>query len=131
MIPKTYMHPKNPVFRFKGRYYERTGRCQPKKCGSLCCKIVCAGNYQFGRYWWGFFEARPKRRKGYTLVEKTCKFLKNGRCSRWKNLPVPCHQFPIIDDNVYTEVKKVCTFKFRRISKKRFEELSKKRMRVI
>jgi len=91
---------------------ERTGKCEPKKCKSICCKFIHwdASGKQFGTNF-----GTHCRKTGGTIIKIKCKHLKNGRCNVWKkgNFPLACRQFPMLKDSHYHVVMDECTFKFK------------------
>ncbi len=102
------------VLRLKGKKYlvERTGKCNPKKCHSACCKFIHLGK----RSYFGGFCCKSKF--GY-IIKKKCKYLKNNKCTLWKKKSFPnvCKQFPHPSDGVFLEISKKCSFKFEIVMK--------------
>jgi len=101
---------------YKGKKYlvVREGFCDPKKCNSACCKLVCFNdNEKKKSYWKNFFDEG----KFAFILKRKCKMLKrNGLCKLWgKNLPGACQQFPHPEDAVYLENSDKCSFQFRLI----------------
>ena len=87
----------------------RGGACNPKKCLSACCKLYTVRGAERD-YDKGFC----RMKKGYGVIDKKCRYLKNNRCARWKKkgFPNPCRQFPHPTDQTYFEVAGICSFNF-------------------
>ena len=93
----------------------RTGKCQPNKCGSACCKFhMIKKTDNTDDYIDGFYDS--KNEHGDHLLVRNCKHLdvKNNKCKVWgtDKMPEVCKQFPVPTDAVYKHVFDVCTFKF-------------------
>ena len=75
--------------------YIRKGKCQPKKCMNACCK-------NFGE------PVAPLKE-----VDGCCVWLKANKCSRQKNKPKVCLNFPVSPfDGMYERIKDKCGFYF-------------------
>lgn len=114
------------ILKIGKKYLKRTGRCTPKKCNSLCCRLVHSPLNK-AVYLNGFIDGKLERKGEYALIHKDCKYLKNNRCSIWKNRPICCYHFPIYDDDVYQKVKNKCGYKYVEITKKECNRLLRKR----
>jgi len=98
-----------------GMVLVRTGKCDPVKCGSACCKFyMITGGKNVDDYTSGFFENKNIYDDFYEV--KNCKHLdvENNKCKVWDSLEFPkvCAQFPNYTDPVYRHVFKECSFRF-------------------
>lgn len=89
---------------------KRTGKCEPNKCDSICCKLCSAG--YITDYSKGFFDCKDDF--GYDILKRKCNNLsKCGKCDLWgKKIPNACKQFPHPSDSIYWNVIDVCTFRY-------------------
>lgn len=122
--------------------WKRVGRCQPTKCGALCCRCgpscittikpdkVSKDPKKDNEDYWRFYELMgwakisEKKIKGGTEIyygnPRSCSALKGNRCSIYKDRPKACKTFPASPDhNYYKMVKKYCTYKFIKVPKKK------------
>ena len=86
--------------------FVRAGRCE-EKCKGACCRFMCFENPKWVDYAQGFVQLNSEG-----ILQRDCRYLKKGRCSRWKKLPLACQLFPTPEDIVYWKVAKKCGFKF-------------------
>lgn len=99
--------------------FERSGKCDYKKCGALCCKFGVVGwiddNAQ--EKYWRALGFKIKTMDGIRLImhDHPCKQLdlKTLKCKMHKNKPVPCRQFPMPSDSVYKLSRNKCSYKFK------------------
>jgi len=99
------------MLEFKDKYLvvRRIGKCDYKKCKSVCCKFFCISGRKYNQ---GFGK---KNEFGDTIVDVLCKNLsKDGKCLLFKTRKFPraCKQFPHSTDGVYKNIMDKCSFKF-------------------
>lgn len=92
---------------------QREGKCEPEKCGSICCKFFHLGSIKKKDYENNFGEKAHQGR----ILRTTCNKLCRGKCSIWKKdiFPKACIEFPHPHDPVYYESLPLCSFKFKKI----------------
>ena len=100
-----------------GLHIKRTGKCQPEKCGSACCKFhLNRAKGHTDTYDYHSFFADEFDKQGNFVYNKNCEQLdeKNNKCKLWgsEKFPEVCKQFPSVNDPVYRHVRDKCTFKF-------------------
>lgn len=107
-------------------FYKRVGRCQLKKCHSVCCSLAgisCIGtkdNNEFEKYYKAHGFKKIKLGKDVCFYPNNpCKHLKNGRCAIHKSRPLVCKVFPESKDlKFYKACKKLgCTYRFVKVEK--------------
>lgn len=108
------------------KYIKRTGKCNPQKCGAACCKIY-SGTTPYVQYTLAMLGHKRcmKYGKEELWVRHICPFLKNGKCSIYAHRPGACRQFPHLYDTTYKLVRRKCSFRFRKITKREFLRLKK------
>jgi len=80
--------------------YIRKGECEPEKCGNACCKALTS----------------KIDKEKFKSKDGVCKYLKDGKCSKYDDRPDECKDFPNDPNNpVYKKVEGVCTYWFDRI----------------
>ena len=102
----------------------KTGKCDYKECGSLCCRFFLIENItahtpndQIDRrcYYWSVTKrARIAKLDGYlyALGEHNCGQLEDdGTCRVYKERPNECKQWPTMRDNMHELIKDKCTIK--------------------
>jgi len=111
----------------KKTYFVRTGKCNPEKCQSACCRIDCvivqnnfhdttiSPDFTFkGRF--GDYFVKHKHCESLTLDGKCKKHNKKSQ------LPV-CKYFPMTPtDGVYDIVKKYCGLKFYKVKNEKYKK---------
>lgn len=86
---------------------QRTGKCNSKKCDSICCKFIHSNGWGYGNF--------GKKKEFGSRIDIICNYLtKDGKCKVWnkKEFDAPCRYFPVLDDRAYWDIINVCTFKF-------------------
>ena len=123
-LPKTFALP-YPFVQKSGRnYYRRIGRCNPKRCGAVCCKIIHLGRHpEQQRYFQYHLGKKIITMNGIRCFESICKHLKDGKCNIHENKPVPCVHFPLLSDDVYKAVRRKCGYGWVRITKREYERI--------
>ena len=100
--------------------FERTGKCNYKKCGAACCKFGVVGfiDDDAQETYWEALGFKIKTMDGKRLIihNHPCKQLnlKTLGCKIHKNKPVPCIQFPMTLDSVYILSRGKCSYKFKK-----------------
>lgn len=104
------------------RKYKRLGRCQPKKCGSICCRLcmgIIAGKNDTTKYYRNFgFKPIIIGKITRWFPERVCnKLALTGKCLSHKNKPRDCRVFPQLPSmGFYKVCKKLgCTYRFKEI----------------
>jgi len=85
--------------------YIRHGKCEPDKCGSLCCRQMQNPSKECINIF------KPNK-------DGICQYLVNNRCTIYANRPEVCEKFPSercpYHPN-YLKVKDKCTFRFEEV----------------
>lgn len=114
--------------------YKRIGKCQPNKCGSICCRlgnctrIIPRKHYKskkeyedelrFSKYVGLQIILRTKKETVFTS-NLSCIKLKCNKCTVNKTKPETCKLFPQSPNQEYYKICKNlgCTYKFKKIIK--------------
>ncbi len=102
--------------------YKRLGKCQPKKCGSICCRM-CMGilgtKKDSDKYYRNFGFKFIKYGKEHSwFAERVCSKLSlECKCGVHRSKPHTCRVFPQSPEmGFYKACKKLgCTFRFKEI----------------
>ncbi len=105
--------------------YKRTGRCQPKKCGAICCRLTAVNNFSKEETEYiKFYEIHgyKKIKIGNRIVmylEQACLQLNKTKCNIHENKPNPCKVFPEVKSLMWFKLcKKLgCTYRFKKVTK--------------
>jgi len=108
--------------------YKRIGRCQPSKCGGICCKlgmglIVTRGkNPRYVGTYYEDFGFRVVKLKEFTAIfpRLQCRHQDlNNKCTKHKRRPQICKDFPQTPDHDFYKVCKKygCTYNFVKVKK--------------
>ena len=104
----------------------RTGKCNPKMCGAVCCRIGphllvrTAGEaskeyplYDFFR--WAVINFPGKKGISIAYPDQKCKHLRGLKCSIHKKKPIHCKVWPNSRDNWYRLARmNGCTYRFKK-----------------
>lgn len=114
--------------------YQRTGKCQPDKCGSFCCTVGPLmmrisqkdrqGNKRFSSFF-GWQEVGTLKDGDKIIAQRMqCRHLKKGRCSIYKKRPKVCKAFPAHPSQEWYKVARQhgCTYRFKRVPLKKKEQ---------
>ena len=106
----------------KEKKWKRVGKCQPKKCGSICCRLcmgLMAGERYDKKYYKNFgFKTFKLGKKNILIAERVCAKLElDGKCAVHKSKPLTCRVFPETPTlEFYKVCKKLgCTYRFKEI----------------
>jgi len=106
--------------------YERTGRCQPEKCGAFCCRqgawMLTVRDKDSKK----FFELHGVRSIGKINNDDVmspctnCSALKGLKCGIYNHRPKICKDFPVAREQGYYQiaVQHGCTFRFKKVKVK-------------
>ncbi len=101
--------------------YKRIGKCQPKKCGSICCRLCMGtGSIRTDSKYYKNFDFKPFKigKEKIWFFERVCSKLSlNGKCLMQKTKPITCKKFPVSpEQDFYKVCKKLgCTYRFEEI----------------
>ena len=105
-------------------YWKREGVCDPRACGSACCRIIACRMHDNDNTYYEkvvTWIVKPtqlfnSKNSTYYIAPFNCPEITiDGRCKLHgkKTQPITCEKFPMVHtDVVYKYVKKYCGYKF-------------------
>lgn len=110
--------------------YQRSGKCNPKKCESACCRFDHVGHTDNNGQSMDYHkmnsfrhirgvQTRVVNRITHYITPRLCPYIKiGGGCDLHgkRTQPTVCRDFPVTPtDGVYVACKHVCGYKFKKI----------------